>query len=411
MNGFECTACKCSLSGPAYTGSDAACNCSGGYSGTVIYDSRTGVLSGCNECAIGKYAPPGNGQICIASECTASIGYAGAVGNCMCSAGYQGKAVFMIGVLKGCTACDNNMWSNIGNDNTCFPVSCISPAYTGNAGFCICSAGYEGSVYYSSGITNGCHKCNSGFYSAKSNGNICKPCSQPDNTHFVSIACDLGSDTSLAACSTVITSGYYVSSSCIQGSIYSIGYNTIVKKCSSYANPPLGSFIYTLCNPGTFLSAGTDFVVSACKNPQQGVTFTDKVCESGNEYHPGSNTVVVNCYIPSVNEIVMQECSPGSPYTIGANTLIYTCIPGYYCSLDANNKPFPPKICPAGTKCSENSRIYETCTLGSYCPIKSAIEVYLISYYMYVCMCMYVCIYIYVYVCICMYVYMYVYMH
>ena len=172
MNGATtCYACKDGYLCDEATGVASDCG-EGGYCvGNVRYPCPVNTFASapvtieCGACPFGTTAPEGSTK-CTPVQCDTTEGYTGTPGACVCSAGYSGTVQYSgVNVLSGCSQCPSNAWSTSGNGNTCAPIACPAPAYTGVAGQCVCATGYghywsngigDGGVYYKDGTVNGC---------------------------------------------------------------------------------------------------------------------------------------------------------------------------------------------------------------------------------------------------------------
>ena len=152
-NGKSCFPIQCSS--PGYTGVAGGCSCNtNGFYGVVTYSSGS---------------PIG----CIAISCLNFVsGYTGADGSCTCADGYYGSVTYANRKPSGCTPCRDGSWSVSGNGNSCIPITCPSPAYTGADGYCSCSAGYSGNIIYSNKAVSGCTACANGFWSTSGTGTL-----------------------------------------------------------------------------------------------------------------------------------------------------------------------------------------------------------------------------------------------
>jgi hypothetical protein len=177
-NGNTCFLIPCTTSSN-YTGSAGYCKCNAGYYGSVKYVS--GSLSGCVACGSSNlWSIAGDGNVCFGVSCSNKVGYTGPAGNCVCAAGFNGTVTYSSGSLFGCSACAINKWSDAGSNQPCLNIPCSkAPGYEGEDGFCVCSAGYyEASpVTYSSGSpAGGCVKCPQGTLSSSSSSKSCSLC-------------------------------------------------------------------------------------------------------------------------------------------------------------------------------------------------------------------------------------------
>ena len=209
-NGLSCSVSSWSQSA-GYIGSANGCVCESGYYGTVVTDKSSGSLSGCLKCDEGYNSESGNGKSCFPIQCSSPgytgvaggcscntngfygvvtyssgspigciaisclnfvSGYTGVDGSCTCADGYYGSVTYANRKPSGCTPCRDGSWSVSGNGNSCIPITCPSPAYTGADGYCSCSAGYSGNIIYSNKAVSGCTACANGFWSTSGTGTL-----------------------------------------------------------------------------------------------------------------------------------------------------------------------------------------------------------------------------------------------
>ena len=379
-----CTAIACSVIG--YTGSSGACKCTAGYFGSVIYIN--GGLSGCSKCVNNGWAAAGNGVICSAAT-VCSGNYAGIAAQdyvssgintgCTCAGGFYGTATqdLSTGLLSGCAACQNGSWSFASNDIVC--SVCSSPT-ADQFTYAVCSPS-------SNTVIKNCttpsiiqyitKTCTSGSSSSIGNDSTVEMCTQPINGRYISTICttgsitQVGSNSALSTCNSVIPTGKYVSQICNPGTVAMKGSDLILSVCVLPFAPTEGNFVKSVCTSGGYANMGTNYIVSPCGNPVSKVTYTSKACSAGSIASPGSNTTLVNCYIPTPTNILIKDCISGTYNALGGDTVIYKCLAGYYCvSLGVT-----PVECPAGSYCPSDSSTPTTCKSGAYCPIKSTSEV------------------------------------
>ncbi len=272
-----CSAISCSSTG--YSGVSGNCTCGQGYGGAVVYVS--GSLSGCEACKSGEWSIGGNGVSCLPIPCP-NNGYAGAPGSCECAPGFTGRAFYISEIVRGCTACPNNMWSPGGNgdtfSNACVGISCGYSGYAGRDGMCMCAAGFYGNVEYISGLASGCIPCASNKWSVAGTNKTCQY-----------ISC-LKTGYTGAAGNCTCSAGYYGSSltyfsgspsgcsPCGKGYFTSSTGSISCSSCplGSYA-PSLGMEACLLCPEGSYSDAFGLISCIAC--PQGEFPYYHSKCE------------------------------------------------------------------------------------------------------------------------------------
>lgn len=184
------------------------------------------------------------------------------------------------------------------------------------------------------------------------------------NGHFVSSLCQpgtyytAGSDRMITPCS-IPKSNQYVSQTCITGANGYIGADTVIAPCSQPSVTE--GFYVSKCASGSYDVLGFDAVAKACSQPVPGLQYTARPCFAGNLAYnlAGTNTVINYCSATPV---------PSTHYVSAL------CSPGAYYQVGANRVTKPCSIpkdgqfvefpCSAGSSSSIGSdTVVQQCTL------------------------------------------------
>lgn len=184
------------------------------------------------------------------------------------------------------------------------------------------------------------------------------------NGYFVSSLCQpgtyytAGSDRIATQCS-IPKANQYVSQTCITGANGYIGADTVIAACSQPAVSE--GFYVSKCASGTFDILGFDAVSKPCSQPIPGVQYTTKPCFAGNLGYnlAGTDTVINSCTATPV---------PSTHYVSAL------CSPGAYFQVGANRVTKPCTVpkdgqfvefpCSPGSSSSVGSdTVVQQCTL------------------------------------------------
>ena len=149
--------------------------------------------------------------------------------------------------------------------------------------------------------------------------------------YYVSSPCvqgsynQVGSNLIKSLCSTP-GAGQYVSQTCVVGSLIAAGSNTVMSQCN-FVNVPSGSY-NSPCIAGTFNTLGANSVVKQCSTPVPGQQYVSVGCAPGTGVdHYGNDATILNCDMSVINSgsYVASPCVTGSYNTVGANRVTQVC--------------------------------------------------------------------------------------
>ena len=123
----------------------------------------------------------------------------------------------------------------------------------------------------------------------------------------------------LESCSTAIKSGSYVSSLCNPGTPGSIGSDMVVSQCSTEV--PSSTFVTKFCYTGSTSSLGNDLQTAECKMINIAAGKAKVIpCVPGSSDTYGSDTTTTACTQPKKNQYVVTPCNGYSDSVIAEFT-------------------------------------------------------------------------------------------
>ena len=138
----------------------------------------------CTLCTKGKYNPTPGATTCV--DCPENSGTAGktpagALGDCLCDAGWSGVAG------SGCTACAANSYKATQSAMTCLPCPAqsetdVTAGPATSLSMCKCAAGYSGTL---STLSDKCLPCDENTFNSKLGQPTCHQCPANSNTATV----------------------------------------------------------------------------------------------------------------------------------------------------------------------------------------------------------------------------------
>ena len=299
------------------------------------------------------------------------------------------------GTSSSCTACPENMTSNLGSTSIAdCGITCAGGSYlkagTNSCSTCLAGNYCEGDLYnYNEGVDQGMVICPAGTYSNAGQAS-CSICTGNKTSDTGSSSCTLDcanssgvSTWSTSETCTVATcaAGYKKEgNSCVMcpAGTYSSAGSTSCSSCAAGTYSGSGAASCTTCPSNTYSEAGAGSC-SSCPAGMTGGTNCSTTCAAGTYLKAGEGSCS-SCpagkycvggtfnYNASSDQGITGNCNTNTYSTGGASAATCTACPGSMTSTAGSTAKTSCKItCSAGNHLAKSASACSSCPAGKYC--------------------------------------------